>query len=91
MVGKRMTFWSLVVPSCYNNRQLAVQAKRSFNGERQSTLTARRPLQAFGWTSTQETGFNPARDALLLVTLRGTQTLLNGLGGLLDCARNLVQ
>ena len=31
---------------------------------------------------------NPARDALLLITLRGTQTLLNGFGGLLDCARN---
>ena len=32
--------------------------------------------------------FDSARDALLLVTLRGTQTLLNGLGGLLECARN---
>ena len=71
----------------YNNRQLAVQAKRSFNVSEVDS-DCKKTFAGFWMDFNARDRFNPARDALLLVTLRGTQTLLNGLGGLLDCARN---
>ena len=71
----------------YDNRQLAVQAKRSFNVS-EGNYDCKKTFAGFWMDFNARARFNPARDALLLVTLRGTQTLLNGLGGLLDCARN---
>ena len=35
-----------------------------------------------------EERFNPSLDALVLVVQRGTDAIMDGLGGLLDCARN---
>lgn len=67
--------------------QLVVQSKRTFTvsaNDSECTKT----FGAFWEDFKAKNRFDSARDALLLVTLRGTQTLLNGLGGLLECARN---
>ena len=68
-------------------RQLAVQSKRTFTvsaNDSECTKT----IAAFWEDFKAKDRFDSARDALLLVTLQGTQTLLKGLGGLLECARN---
>ncbi len=67
-------------------QKLAGQVKRSF------TVSAaddecKQAIQDF-WTDYKSGGhFSPADDRLVLVTLRGTNTLLEHFVGLLDCAR----
>ena len=77
--------------SCFSaeneRRQLAVQSKRTFTVSA-SDSECTKTFAAFWEDFKAKDRFDSAIDALLLVTLRGTQTLLNGLGGLLDCARN---
>ena len=68
-------------------RQLAVQCKRTFTVSASNT-ECHKTIVGFWEDFKSSDRFDPACDALLLVTLRGTETLLNGLGGLLDCARN---
>ena len=68
------------------SRQLAIQAKRTFK-VRHSFRDCDKTFQRF-WKDFKATRrFNPDKDALLLVTLHNTPDL-NGLGNLLDCARN---
>ena len=68
-------------------RQLAVQCKRTFTVSAVNS-ECKKTIAGFWEDFKASDRFDPAYDALLLVTLRGTETLLNGLGGLLDCARN---
>ncbi|MBN2005803.1 MAG: AAA family ATPase [Anaerolineae bacterium] len=69
-----------------NNRKLAGQVKRTF------TISAtdeecRKAIQDF-WKDFKNTSqFSSATDRLVLVTLRGTNVLLEHFSGLLDCAR----
>lgn len=66
-------------------RRLAVQVKRQFRiSDKDETCR-----NAFGdfWSDFKGSEFDSATDRLALVTLRGTNALLDGLGSLLDCAR----
>ena len=75
--------------------RLAVQARRTFTVSASNT-ECRETIEGFwedfkssDWEAKAASArFDPEGDALLLVTLRGTESLLIGLGGLLDCARN---
>ena len=68
-------------------RKLAIQVKRTFHATSSST-ECKETFEGFWDDFKDASKFNRDRDALLLVTLRGSQTLLDGLGGLVDCARN---
>ena len=68
-------------------RKLAMQVKRTFQATASSS-DCRETFQRFWKDFRNANRFNPACDALVLVTLRSTQTLLEGLGNLLECARN---
>ncbi len=66
-------------------RRLATQVKRQFKiSEKDETCR-----KAFGdfWADFKGTEFDPAMDRFALVTLRGTNVLLDGFNSLLDCAR----
>ena len=79
----------LIVCSTEKNekRRLAVQVKLNFS-VRASSQDCVETFQGF-WEDFNTSGkFDPDKDALVLATLRGTNTLLEGLGGLLECARN---
>ena len=70
-----------------DNRQLVMQVKRNFTVST-SSKDCEQTFQGF-WKDFKTSGlFDPVRDAFVLVTLRGTNTLMDGLGGLLECARN---
>ena len=67
--------------------RLAIQVKRNLVVS-SSSPDCEQTIQGF-WDDFRTADlFDPERDALLLVTLRGTNTLLDGLGSLLECARN---
>lgn len=71
----------------HGQRRLVIQVKRTLH-IRASSKDCQETIQGF-WTDFNDPDrFDPDRDALVIVTLRGTNTLLEGLGGLLDCARN---
>jgi hypothetical protein len=66
-------------------RRLAMQVKRQFTiSEKDETCK-----KAFGdfWADFRGSEFDPAKDRFALVTLRGTNVLLEGFNSLLDCAR----
>lgn len=68
------------------SRKLVVQAKRSF------TVSASDPecTKTFKdfWDDYRDPGrFDPVNDRFVLATMRGTDSLLRSLGGLLECAR----
>ena len=68
-------------------RRLAIQAKLNFS-VRASSKDCVETFQGF-WDDFNSSGkFDPEKDALVVATLRGSSTLLEGLGGLLECARN---
>ena len=71
----------------YSQRKLAIQVKRTFRVQASST-DCQETIRGFWSDFNDPDKFDPDSDALLLVTLRGTNTLLEGLGSLLDCARN---
>ena len=71
----------------YSQRKLAIQVKRTFRVQASST-DCQETFCGFWSDFNDPDKFAPDSDALLLVTLRGTNTLLEGLGSLLDCARN---
>ena len=67
--------------------RLVIQVKRNLVVS-SSSPDCEQPIQGF-WDDFRTADlFDPERDALLLVMLRGTNTLLDGLGSLLECARN---
>jgi hypothetical protein len=67
-------------------RKLAGQVKRSFTVSA-TDKECKKAFQDF-WADWKDTGhFNPATDRFALVTLRGTNTLLEHFTGLLDAAR----
>ena len=68
-------------------RRLAIQVKRTLH-IRASSTDCQETFQGFWKDFNDPNKFNPDHDALVLMTLRGTNTLLEGLGGLLDYARN---
>ena len=69
------------------SRQLVMQVKRNFTVGT-SSKDCEQTFQGF-WKDFKTPGlFDPVRDVFVLVTLRGTNTLMDGLGGLLECARN---
>ena len=70
-----------------DQRNLAIQVKRTFRAT-SSSKDCRETFQGFWEDFKDASKFNPDRDALVLVILRGSQALLDGLGGLLECARN---
>ena len=68
-------------------RQIAIQVKRNFTVSAISS-DCEQTFQRF-WTDFKTANlFDPDCDVLVLVTLRGTNTLMEGLGSLLECARN---
>ena len=67
--------------------RLAIQVKRNFFVS-SSSPDCEQTIQGFWDDFRSADPFDPKRDALLLVTLRGTNTLLDGLGSVLECARN---
>ena len=71
----------------HGQRRLAIQVKRSLH-IRASSTDCQETFQGFWKDFNDSDKFEPDHDALVIVTLRGTNTLLEGLGGLLDCARN---
>ena len=71
----------------YSQRKLAIQVKRTFRVQVSST-DCQETFRSFWSDFNDPDKFAPDSDTLLLVTLRGTNTLLEGLGSLLDCARN---
>ena len=71
----------------YSQRKLAIQVKRTFRVQASST-DCQETFRGFWSDFNDPDKFASDSDALLLVTLRGTNTLLEGLGSLLDCARN---
>ena len=71
----------------HGQRKLAIQVKRTLH-IRTSSTDCQETFQGFWKDFNDPDRFDPERDALVIVTLRGTNTLLEGLGGLLDCARN---
>lgn len=69
-----------------SQRKLAGQVKRTFTVSA-TDEDCRKTVQAF-WQDFCNAGlFSPASDRLALVTLRGTNTLLEHFSGLLDCSR----
>ena len=67
--------------------RLAIQVKRKLVVS-SSSPDCEQTIQGF-WDDFRTADlFDPEKDVLLLVTLRGTNTLLDGLGSLLECARN---
>lgn len=67
-------------------RKLAGQVKRTFTVSA-TDKDCRKTVQAF-WQDFHNAGlFSPATDRLAIVTLRGTNTLLEYFSGLLDCSR----
>ena len=71
----------------YSQRNLAIQVKRTFRVQA-SSIDCQETFRGFWSDFNDPDKFDRDSDALLLVTLRGTNTLLEGLGSLLDCARN---
>ena len=77
------------VDGASERRRLAIQVKKTFtvsskNEECQKTFID-------FWKDFQaDSHFNPDRDRLAIVTLRGTDTLLRRLNALLDCARGSI-
>ena len=71
----------------HGQRRLAIQVKRTLH-IRASSTDCQETFQGFWKDFNDPDKFEPDHDALVIVTLRGTNTLLEGLGGLLDCARN---
>ena len=71
----------------HGKRKLAIQVKRTLH-IRASSTDCQETFQGFWKDFNDPNRFDPDCDALVIVTLRGTNTLLEGLGGLLDCARN---
>lgn len=69
----------------FARRQLAVQVKRSF---RMSASDRQKVFTDFWNDFNSPERFDPTSDALILATRPGPQTLMDGLGGLLECARN---
>ena len=67
--------------------RLAIQVKRNLVVS-SSSPDCEQTIQRFWDDFSTADLFDPDKDALLLVTLRGTNTLLDGLGSLLECARN---
>ena len=67
-------------------RQLAIQAKRSFTVGA-SSANCRQTFQRFWKDFKAVERFDPDKDALVLATLRSSSAL-DGLGSLLECARN---
>ena len=68
-------------------RRLAIQVKRSFTVA-QSSSDCVQAFQRF-WKDFNTTElFDPDHDVLALATLPASKTLMGGLGGLLECARN---
>lgn len=66
-------------------RRLAAQVKRGFTISK-TDKTCRETFGDF-WADFRGSEFDPANDRLALVTLRGTNVLLQDFNGLLDCAR----
>lgn len=66
-------------------RRLAAQVKRQFK-IREKDENCQKTFSDF-WADFMGSEFDPANDRFALVTLRGTNVLLSGLNGLLDCAR----
>ena len=66
-------------------RRLAAQVKRQFTISEKDEVCKK----AFGdfWADFRGSEFDPTKDRLALVTLRGTNVLLDGFNSLLDCAR----
>ena len=71
----------------HGRRRLAIQVKRTLHVQASST-DCQDTFRDFWSDFNDSDKFVPDSDALLLVTLRGTNTLLEGLGSLLDCARS---
>ena len=71
----------------HGQRRLAIQVKRTLH-IRASSADCQETFQGFWKDFNDPDKFDPDHDALVIVTLRGTNTLLEGLGGLLACARN---
>ena len=71
----------------HGQRRLAIQVKRTLH-IRASSTDCQETFQGFWKDFNDPDKFEPDHDALVIVTLRGTNTLLEGLGSLLDCARN---
>lgn len=67
-------------------RKLAGQVKRTFTVSA-TDEDCRKTVQAFWQDFRNADLFSPASDRLALVTLRGTNTLLEHFSGLLDCSR----
>jgi hypothetical protein len=68
-------------------QKLAGQVKRSFTVSA-SDDDCKKAIQDFWKDFNNSDRFSPADDRLVLVTLRGTNTLLEHFVGLLDCARS---
>lgn len=68
-----------------SRRQLLGQVKRTFSVSATDDV-CRKAIQDF-WKDFKNDRFSPATDRFALVTLRGTNTLLEYFSGLLDCAR----
>ncbi len=66
-------------------RRLATQVKRQFSISKKEE-TCRKAFGDF-WADFKGSEFDPATDRFALVTLRGTNVLLDGFNSLLDCAR----
>lgn len=66
-------------------RRLAAQIKRQFTVSEKNE-TCRKVIGDF-WADYKGSEFDPDKDRLALVTLRGTNVLLDGFNSLLDCAR----
>lgn len=66
-------------------RRLAAQVKRQFTISENDKICRK----AFGdfWTDFNGSEFDPEKDRFALITLRGTNGLLDGFNSLLDCAR----
>lgn len=68
------------------HRKLLGQVKRAFTVSATNT-DCKNVIQDF-WTDFKNNQFSPAADRFVLVTLRGTNTLLEHFAGLLDCCRS---
>lgn len=69
------------------NHKLIGQVKRTFTVS-STDNDCKKAIQDFWQDFNNPQLFSPARDRLLLVTLRGTNTLLQHFAGLMDCARS---
>lgn len=67
-------------------RKLVVQAKRSFSVSA-SDADCAKTFRDFWYDFADPGRFDPDRDRFVLATMRGTDSLLRSLGGLLECAR----